>query len=102
MIFFIEGTYKVGYSLNNKQIFVIPYKSNQIGNAIGAYGVTFNRRSKFLYKTVTDCKGQFIRKKYWQLVLNEIDADLCKSIKIQIRKDHIYKVFDKILAHKKL
>ena len=41
VIFFIEGTYKVGYTLNGNQKYVMPYNSCSFGNDIGAYGVTF-------------------------------------------------------------
>ena len=53
----MKGTYKVGFSVNRKEYFVMAYKSNEKGNAIGAYGVTFHKRAKYIYKTVTDCKG---------------------------------------------
>lgn len=44
------GFYQVGYSINNKHEF-LPEK--QSANVIGAYGVTFSKRSLFIYKTST-------------------------------------------------
>ena len=29
VIFFIKGTYKIGYTLNSKTTFVLPFKSNE-------------------------------------------------------------------------
>ena len=46
VIFVMKGFYKVGYSINNKYEF-LPEK--QCKNVIGAYGVTFSKRSLFIY-----------------------------------------------------
>jgi len=61
------GFYQVGYSINNKHEF-LPEK--QSANVIGAYGVTFSKRSLFIYKTSTQCEGYFIRKKEWLEIIN--------------------------------
>ena len=45
---------------------MLRYKNS---NMIGAYGVTFDKRSEFIYKTATVCKGYFIRKKAWKEIL---------------------------------
>ena len=57
VIFFTSGVYKVGYTLNGRPQYVIPYKSTDKGHAIGHYGATFHKRAKFIYKTVNDCHG---------------------------------------------
>ena len=62
VIFFMEGKYKVGYSINNKYEYLNELYST---NVIGAFGATFGRRSLFIYKTHTLCTGFFIRKKKW-------------------------------------
>lgn len=54
---------------------------------IGAYGVTFSKRSLFIYKTVayknyTMCEGYFIRKKEWlEIINNEDHEDVIKVYK---------------------
>jgi hypothetical protein len=41
---------------------------------IGAYGVTFNKKSNFIYKTPHDSEGFFIRKKNWINLINNDDS----------------------------
>lgn len=36
---------------------------------VGAYNVSFNKRSVFIYKCSTDCQGYFIRKENWHVIL---------------------------------
>ena len=50
VIFINQGTYEIGFEMNRIQNFVLRYKDS---NVIGAYGVTFNQRTLFVYKTVT-------------------------------------------------
>ena len=52
VIFINQGTYEIGFEMNRIQTFVLRFKDS---NVIGAYGVTFNKRTLFLYKTVTAC-----------------------------------------------
>jgi hypothetical protein len=42
-------------------------------NPIGDYGVTFNKRAIFIYKTKTACEGYFVRKKNWNSVIDNPD-----------------------------
>ena len=59
----------MGYSINSKEYFVIRYNTKRFGNeGIGAYGCTFHKRAKLIYKTLTDCDGHFIRKENWRKV----------------------------------
>ena len=69
IVFFLDGTYAVGYSINSKEHLCMRYNSKKIGNVIGAYGCTFHKRAKLFYKTLTDCDGHFIRKENWHKVL---------------------------------
>ena len=62
VIFIMNGIYEIGFEINRHQHMVLRYKDS---NVIGAYGVTFNKRSIFIYKTYTECKGFFIRKTKW-------------------------------------
>lgn len=62
VVFFEKGHYKIGYTVNREEIYKIYYEGV---NVIGAYGVTFNKRALYIYKTVTTCQGYFIRKKNW-------------------------------------
>jgi hypothetical protein len=50
VIFMMKGFYSVGYSINNKYEFM-PERMHK--NVIGAYNVTFSKRSLFIYMTNT-------------------------------------------------
>jgi hypothetical protein len=62
VLFFNNGTYEIGYEINRVKKYVLRFKDS---NVIGAYQCTFNKRSMFIYKTVTVCKGYSIRKVNW-------------------------------------
>ena len=66
VLFFITGTHEIGYELNGIQKYVLKFK-NTI--PIGAYPITFDQRSLFIYKTVTNCEGYFIRKNNWKEIM---------------------------------
>ena len=68
LLFYYNGTYCIGYEINRVKKYVLRFKDT---NVIGAYQCTFNKRSIFVYKTITSCKGYFIRKLEWQKVLDE-------------------------------
>ena len=56
-----------------------------MGTAIGIYGVTFNKRSEFIYKTITPIESLFLRKVKWHNILSNGDI---KGF-VQIIKNHI-------------
>lgn len=68
VIFINQGTYEIGFEMNRIQTFVLRFKDS---NVIGAYGVTFNKRTLFVYKTVTACQGFFIRRNAWRNLIKE-------------------------------
>ena len=68
VIFINQGTYEIGFEMNRIQNFVLRFKDS---NVIGAYGVTFNKRTLFVYKTVTTCQGFFIRRNAWRRLMQE-------------------------------
>ena len=49
VLFFDNGTYEVGYEINRVKKFVLRYKNS---NVIGAYPVTFNKRSIFIFSII--------------------------------------------------
>ena len=82
VIFFMTGSYVIGYSINNKYIYL---PERYIKNVIGAYGVTNHKRALFIYKTVTICEGYFIRKKNWLAILeNEEHPEIVSKLRIQL------------------
>jgi hypothetical protein len=72
VIFFNNGIYEIGFEINRTKEYVLRYKDC---NLIGAYGVTFHKRSHFVYKTYTVCEGFFIRRQNWlELIDNHMDV----------------------------
>ena len=67
VIFLPDTSFLVGYSINKVPIFKIAQKNVDIGS----YGVTFNVRSHFIYKTSKVCSGYFIRKTNWLKIIND-------------------------------
>lgn len=68
VIFIDNGMYEIGYDFNGEKKFPIRYKNT---NVIGAYGLTFNKRSQFIYRTVTNCSGWFIRRRPWREIMGK-------------------------------
>jgi|APSaa5957512535_1039671.scaffolds.fasta_scaffold29661_2 hypothetical protein len=73
----MQGFYKVGYTINNKDHYLPQQYSH---NVIGAYGATFNKRAIFIYKTKTICTGYFIRKSEWLKII--YDPNVSKIVEL--------------------
>ena len=72
ILFFEIGMFEIGYEINRFTRYVLRFKNSaQRANIIGAYGATFNKRSTFKYRTITECKGFFIRKLKWQEIIED-------------------------------
>lgn len=85
VLFFIEGEYNVGYTLNRQEKFPMRLKGH---TCIGAYEVTYNKRTLFIYKTVEICWGYFIRKQNWiNIMSNEDNKSFIYDAKTKIRND---------------
>ena len=86
VLFFETGSFEIGYEINRFARYILRYKNNIAkANVIGDYGATFNKRSLFIYRTITECKGFFIRKLKWQEILEDneiISSQLKKKVKI--------------------
>lgn len=52
---------------------------------LGAYECLFNKQSSFLYKTLTDCEGYFIRKKTWHKIYQDHE-EVGDALKEQIKR----------------
>lgn len=80
VFFFVIGSFTIGFEINKRQYYVLRYNNTNVGTepisfqhrqVIGALGVTFNKRAKFSYKTLTTCEGYTIRKKNWKVLFKE-------------------------------
>ena len=78
VIFFQEGTVDIGFEINRVKTFVLRYKNKC---EVGAYEVTFNKRSLFVIRTTSVCTGYSIRRTNWKKVIGGHDeiADLMKE-----------------------
>ena len=61
--------------MNKVETFVLEYNVGVKGRDIGAYHVSYNKRALEIFKTKTECRGHFIRKKYWYDILNSMDGE---------------------------
>jgi hypothetical protein len=92
VIFFDNGTFEIGYEINKFTKYVIKFRNYKV---LEAYGATFNKRSQFIYRTVTECKGYFIRKSNWLSTLTD-NPNLAEELKKKIIIDYEYTVKSKI------
>ena len=82
--FLMSGIWDIGFSVNLEQFFKMRYEHYSV---IGAYGVTFFKRSAYIYKTVTECKGYFIRRQRWKVIMDSNDSRIIKEFQNVILKE---------------
>ena len=95
--FFNRGIYEIGFEINHKCFFVLRYKNS---NVIGAYGVTFNVRALFVYKTFSACEGFSIRKQNWINEILDQNETIMSVIKDSVKEDYETYVKRKLLSAK--
>jgi predicted DNA-binding protein (MmcQ/YjbR family) len=97
IIFVLEDMYQMGYSINKKSYFRVKFKNIPIG----CYGITFNKKSHYTYKSLKHCEGFFIRKKNWLDILEDefISVQFLKSMKHHI-KDSYNKINSQLCQRK--
>ena len=96
--FIHRGDVKVGFKINEMERYAIRYRDKCI---IAAFGVTFNNRSQYIYKAVSNCHGFFIRKENWKKLLREHDPTIVKLLKRAILVEYLWKFRTKIIVQKK-
>jgi hypothetical protein len=68
VLFFQSGIFDVGFDLNGKKNYALRYKNMvtdekaeglqyNAGEPIGDYGCTYNKSSRFVYMSRTQCEG---------------------------------------------
>lgn len=68
MLFVEQGTFEVGYLINNKKYFA---KLLGVGSIIGGYQICNDKRFEFIYRTKTQMQGQAIRKEQLKQILKK-------------------------------
>jgi hypothetical protein len=66
------------------------------------YSVTFFKRSQFIYRTVSNCSGYFIRRFNWRQILESNDRRLCNEFKDQLAKEYEVKIMKKMNLKKSI
>ena len=95
--FILNGMFEIGFEINRKPTYVLRFKNC---NVIGAYGVTFGRRSMFLYRTLTTCHGFFIRRIEWRGLMDE-HAEISQHLKDAVKKEYEISVMNRVMTEKK-
>lgn len=85
VLFFTTGEYEVGFEINRIVTFVLRYSCTQkdttslndkedykrMGKVIGAYNLTFNKRSLFVYRTFKECEGFSVKRNNWKILIED-------------------------------
>lgn len=79
MIFVCKGSYGIGFEINRKEKLVIKQSTATV---IGGFECVYERRSLYLYKSLSTVEGYFIRKKDWKQIEMRYE-DFTKEIKNQ-------------------
>lgn len=96
VFFFVIGVFTIGFEINKKKYYVLKYNNTKVGTepisfqhrqVIGALGVTFDKRAKFNYKTLTTCEGYTIRKKNWKVLLKD-NPEMAQELEKKIQADY--------------
>ena len=93
VVLFVNGRFDIGFEMNEKKIFVLRYTNSgynmkNVGAIIGDYGCSFNKSSRFIYKTVSYCDGFYIRKKHWAHVMED-HSFIAHNLKDKISLNHL-------------
>ena len=95
MAYVTEGTYKIGFEVNKKEYY---YLKQEKGTNIGLFECSFDKRSVYNYKAVTDVKGYYIHKPNWRTLV----ADHPKFMgEINLRATNIYMKLHSYLTERK-
>ena len=98
-IFFVSnGTMDIGYEINKQRKYVLRYTNRTM---VGAYNCTFNKRTMFLYRCRSECKGYFIRKINW-LECIKMDSEIENYIKKNVQNEYFDNILQKVMVAKKI
>jgi len=93
----MKGLIYIGYEINKQRHFCVKYQDSCV---IGGFGVTFDQRSAFIYMSMTETSGYFIRKRIWKDILEE-NPDIAKKLKQNILTDYIVSLRSKVIIAKR-
>jgi hypothetical protein len=79
--FLMNGIYEIGFTANLEKFFPMRYQHYSV---IGAYAVTYLKRSAFIYRTFSFAEGYFVRRKYWKIIMDRNDQNIISEFKLVI------------------
>jgi len=96
--FITKGKVALGYEINKIKKFQIIYKNKCI---IGAFNVTFNQRATFIYQSLTEVQGYFIRKCNWLDMMDNYE-EVSKPLKRDILLEYVTNIRNKLRMKKNM
>ena len=95
-MFVDKGKVAVGYEINKQKRYCIQFSNRCV---IGAFGVTFNQRAKFIYTSFSHISGYFIRQLHWLEALENY-KEIGARIKKNVLWDYICKINVRVTLNK--
>ena len=96
VLFFHQGAIDLGYEINRKKVYKLRFREP---NVVGAFNVTFNRKSLFVTKAYKECQGFSIRKNNWNEILKD-SPEIASAFKHKIIFDFYKEVRQPMLVQK--
>ena len=97
VLFVMKGQIFIGYECNKIKKYCIKLS---YGCNVGAFGITLNQRSSYIYLCATKIEGHAIRKENWIKIMNDYQ-EVSKTLKKNIILHQFLKVHSKVELSKK-
>jgi hypothetical protein len=100
VIFFHRGCLDLGFEINRFKHFVLRIKDDLL---LGAYNLSYNKRTRYIYKTNTMCTGFFIRREnWWNILGDEEHKVISTSLVEQCKRYYFVNIHSKMRIEKEL
>jgi hypothetical protein len=97
-IFFERGLVDIGFEINRKRHFVVRLTKDI---QIGSYNITFDKRSRYIFKTKKACTGFSIRRISWKTVIMDEDFQvIAQPLKKIIKKEYDQEILFRVNKEK--
>lgn len=94
--FITKGNVALGFEINKMIKYAIVFRNKCV---IGAFGVTFNQRANYVYTTLTETHGLFIRKENWMEIMDS-NPQISNAMKKNILVEYYINIRSKIRQKK--
>lgn len=100
VIFFHRGSLDLGFEINRFKHYCVRIKDDLL---IGAYNISYNKRTRYIYKTNTQCSGFFIRRdRWWEILNNEEHKDISGNLVEQCKIYYFDNIHSKMKVEKEI